>query len=216
MTTQHSLLFSVGISAIEVVSGLCYVHPDIASVKCVEYSPSPPFKDLEDQTVESFKRSLPRRLRHGSKSIKIHTLPRNFVISGHLQKIIESLSKGKVLAISSKVILRNQREVHIPLVDFQSRVSQENLERLISAMRMMDSSGGLILSSDNSYHYYGMSLLTDNEWRQFVGRCLLLETLVDIRYFGHCLIDGEAFLRISQNYASGEHSRVVAIVNLKA
>jgi hypothetical protein len=66
-----------------------------------------------------------------------------------------------------------------------------------------------MLISGNSYHFYGRTLLEHRDWVKFIGRSLLLEPLVDVRYLGHCLLDGFASLRIS---AHGETQRGEPVV----
>ena len=56
---------------------------------------------------------------------------------------------------------------------------------------------GVLLNSGKSFHYYGHTLLGQRQWREFLGRSLLLSELVDTRYIGHALINDECRLRLS-------------------
>jgi hypothetical protein len=199
-------------SAIDVVSRLIDIHPDVASIKFIEYSLIPTFNQFARRTRVSFEQSLERRLQHGGKEIKTYGLSREVISPRHLRQLISDLPKKGALAVSSRVVLNNHEEAHIPLVDFQCMQSKRNLIHLTLAMRRINHMGGVILNSGNSYHYYGISLLTDTEWRQYIGRCLLLEPLVDVRYLGHCLLENEAAIRISPHQHSGKYPTVVAVV----
>ncbi len=204
--------FPVGMSALELVPRLVKLHSKIASIKLVEYRLAPTFGEIERKTKISFEQGLTRRLRHGGGNIRTHTVSEDCVTLEELGRIVEALRKDSGLAVSSQVILEAENEAHIPLIDFGCRRSHENLARVVIAMRAIDSGGGVILNSGNSYHYYGRSLLTNREWREFLGKCLLVERLVDVRNLGHCLIDGEAALRISRD-RRGRDPKVAATVS---
>jgi hypothetical protein len=56
---------------------------------------------------------------------------------------------------------------------------------------------GAIINSGMSYHGWGLELLTDDDWRRFMARALLLDR-IDRRWVGHRLIDGQANIRVSE------------------
>lgn len=66
------------------------------------------------------------------------------------------------------------------------------------------------VDSGRSYHYYGKRLLSKNEWRIFLGKCLLMQDLVDERYVGHQLVDGHCVLRLSASQIKPSIPRVTA------
>ena len=208
--------FPIGMTALELLPRLVEPHSNIASINLVEYRLAPTFGEIERKTQISFEQGLTRRLRHGGGNIRTYTVPGECITSGELGRIVDALPEGSALAVYSQVILEAETEAHIPLLDFRCRRSRENLARVVLAMRAIDSGGGVILNSGNSYHYYGLSLLTNREWREFVGKCLLVESLVDVRNLGHCLIDGEAALRISRDGRFGRDPTIVATVNARA
>ena len=127
-----------------------------------------------------------------------------------LLKIADSLPADRALAVTSKVYLADERKLHMPLIDFQCEPSPKNLRNVKRRMHGMDDAGGFILETARSYHYYGMSLLTDDQWLDFVGQCLLQEPdvnmrpYIDIRYLGHRLREGWGSLRISRDSLSGK------------
>lgn len=204
---------ALGSPAIVVVTHLVAIHADITSTRFVRYPAVPTYKDLEAQNSLAENEELSRRLRHGGKVTHEYSFGRNDVLSGKLTQFLAELPDEAILAICSDVSIAAEQKVHIPLVDFLCPKQPDNLAYLISAMRHLDSSGGYILESEHSYHFYGASLLGHRDWHEFVGRCLLLEPLVDVRYFGHCLLDDFAALRISEHQPSQRGApRVVAIL----
>jgi hypothetical protein len=186
-----------GSSAIDVVLQLIAHHDNIARVKFIEYPPRPTFKQVARRTRRTFEETIQRRLQHGGVRIEEYCFPKADLTSARLKRLIHDLPGKGALAISSEVALNSGQPAHIPLIDFQCRQSPQNLAHLTVAMKHAQPSGGIILRTVESYHFYGKSLLTPGEWQGFIGRCLLLEPLVDVRYLGHCLLDGFAALRIS-------------------
>lgn len=61
-----------------------------------------------------------------------------------------------------------------------------------------------IYSSGRSYHAYGASILTFEEWAKWLGEMLLINTpgennIVDVRWIGHSLKRSQSFLRLTAN-----------------
>lgn len=204
---------SPGATATDVVVQLIAANRDIMAVKLVQYPPMPTFNQVVRATALSMEEELDRRLRHGGKTIAQHTLVRAAATSVELARLVDHLPPEAALAISSEVTLDTGETAHLSLLDFQCVHSPENLSYISAAMRKVDGAGGVILDSVNSYHFYGMSLLKRQDWHRFMGRSLLLEPLVDVRYIGHCLLDGFAALRISpRNNSLRDAPTVVAIL----
>jgi hypothetical protein len=200
--------------AIDVVAQLLLQHPEIRSIRCIEYVPRPTFRDVSRRRSSAF--LLKRRLRHSPTYRRVLTLVRLTAID-RLRREMRTLPAGHAIALSSRVRLngRLRREAHFVLVDFECRRSRRNLTRVGAGMWHIDPGGGLVLASKHSYHYYGRSLLSPIAWRAMVGRCLLMAPLVDVRYLGHCLVEGETALRISPYTSSPEAPYVVATVGGK-
>jgi hypothetical protein len=106
--------------------------------------------------------------------------------------------RKEALAIYSLCREETGREFHIPMMDFrlESAADDGQLDLLHSAVKGIRQHRGVIVNSGNSYHYYGLRLLSEMEWRWFMAGCLLLDPLVDIRYISHRLLAGKAALRI--------------------
>lgn len=118
------------------------------------------------------------------------------------------------VALSSRVKMRDGRLLHIPMIDFRARVEENGLcvckEKLLSVIAEAASGRilpGYLLCSGQSFHYIGLNLLTEDEFVEFAGFCLLCEdgkdparfSPVDRRWLGHSLIRKRFILRIFAN-----------------
>ncbi len=104
------------------------------------------------------------------------------------------------LAVTSEVTLEDGSRRHIAMMDFRvsaaPSVLRTHRDRLVAVLRGMGERAGVLFRSGASFHYYGLKLLTHDEWRTFLGRALLVAPLVDARYVAHRLIEGFGVLRI--------------------
>lgn len=118
------------------------------------------------------------------------------------------------LALSSRVTMRNGTHWHIPMIDFRARVEENGLyvckEKLLSVIAKAAGGQilpGYLLCSGQSFHYIGLNLLTEDEFIEFAGFCLLCEdggdparsSPIDRRWLGHSLIRKRFILRIFAN-----------------
>jgi len=110
---------------------------------------------------------------------------------------------------SSAVALSSGPSMHIPLIDFHCPFGRENEELSACASKLLDPKGGYLLSSGQSYHFYGKSLLNEDELPAFLGRALLLSPIVDRSWVAHQLIEGACGLRISARLPNGDVPRLV-------
>jgi hypothetical protein len=131
--------------------------------------------------------------------------------SGWLENLVTALPEESALALCSKCELSDGSGVHIPMIDFRCSTTEQNLRLLTEAVLELGEKAGVFLTSGKSYHYYGLVPLDHHAWLKFLGRCLLLNPLVDTRYVGHRLIAGMCQLRITKTLHS-QVPRVVALV----
>ena len=115
----------------------------------------------------------------------------------YLGLMLSDLAEGEVLALCSKVKLRDGSSGHIPMMDFRCKPGAPNLEGTVVALREAHDGDGAILNSGRSYHFYGFSVLDGEAWLRFLARSLLLAPFTDARYIAHRLLDGLCALRIS-------------------
>jgi hypothetical protein len=128
----------------------------------------------------------------------------------YIREKIQGLRSDVVLAICSKCRLVDGSVAHIPMMDFRCKSSPENQKKVESSLRGVGQKAGYILESGRSYHYYGIDLMDEKSWIQFMGKCLLLSPLVDSRYIAHRLIEGTCALRVSTSERHPKFPTVVA------
>ena len=128
----------------------------------------------------------------------------------NLNRIISSLPEDSVLGVLSGVIVRD-REFHLPIMDFACRESPENLAKIEQFLRILGHNKGVILTSGRSYHYYGVGLMSEEQWLSFLGDCGL-SGLADPRYIFHRLKDICGILRLSACPLRPKIPKVVSIL----
>jgi len=97
------------------------------------------------------------------------------------------------------------------MVDFKVPSNPENLE-LVNAFVKVIASGGVIVDSGASYHFYGFEIIDCDRWVTFMGKCLLAPWS-DARWIGHSLIENDGGdLRISHTNLKPTVPSVVQIV----
>ena len=121
-----------------------------------------------------------------------------------LTTIMASLPLGRMLAISSLVLLKNGERKHIPMIDFRCRVTETNLDVVKAALQALQTGPGTILDSGASFHFVGTSLISESELFAFLARGVLLSPVVDRRWAAHQIIESACALRIgiSPRYSS--------------
>jgi hypothetical protein len=123
-------------------------------------------------------------------------LPRSDVLNGGVQKIASQVPEGNALAVCSKVRLLTGESVHVPMMDFSCPCSDGNARAVAKMLKIVGQSEGILVESGRSYHFYGISLLTQEEWIDFMAKAMLFAPFVDPRYVAHRLADGQCRLRI--------------------
>jgi len=130
----------------------------------------------------------------------------------HISKRVASLSSRSVLALCSICKLKSGSIGHIPMMDFRCSPSKKNLQRIIVALNNIQQAKGVILETGKSYHFYGLNIISDEDWRQFLAKCLLLAPLVDTRYIAHRLQIGACVLRLTACEQKPFSPRVVKVL----
>jgi hypothetical protein len=99
--------------------------------------------------------------------------------------------------------MRNGNTQHALLMDFRIAKSSESLLQVVAACEGIGRAGWL-LETTHSYHFYGDELVDEREWLRFMGRWLLLESVADVRFVGHCIIEWISCLRLTGSRNLGE------------
>jgi len=163
-------------------------------------------------TPEVFEQLIAQALKHDLRGQPTQTVGFETPSSG-VQSVLEEIKGSKnnvVFAVCSKCQLADGSIVHIPMMDFRCKPSPENLQTVKSSLRGAGQKKGYVLESGRSYHYYGLDLMDEKSWIQFMGKCLLLSPLVDSRYIAHRLIEGTCALRVSTSERHPKRPTVVA------
>lgn len=180
----------IGMEAPEVIAAIVNGNSAILSVFFAVYSPA---RHLKPAYITN------KLLRHNPPR-KLIELKRGEIVPENIRGLTSHfVSELELLAFVSRVKLQGKEEFfHLPLIDFRSEISAQNLRRIRGFLEQVGQEEGVILSSGASYHYYGLEPLSEPDWVIFLGQCLLSE-LVDHFYIGHQLIDKCSIVRISQS-----------------
>jgi hypothetical protein len=135
---------------------------------------------------------------HGSnEASKQFDLSPSEISSERIATIIDDLPDGCGLVISSKARLKSGEFAHIPMLDFRCPCSEGNATAIAKIVGLLGQKGGVLAESGQSYHYYGIELFSVSQWTNFMARALLFAPIVDPRYIGHRIADGECRLKIT-------------------
>jgi hypothetical protein len=116
---------------------------------------------------------------------------------GGLRDRVRNLSDDEVIALYSKCLLDDGSVMHIPMMDFRALPNQQTLSVIKTALEEIKQYHGVVLESGRSYHFYGLRLLGENDWMNFMLKCLLLAPFTDARYITHRLLERVGSLRIT-------------------
>lgn len=211
MTSELSRSTSGNVhSSYDVVANIVRSNPAIESLTLVIYEGA---KSWRDATRPADNPDLPLLLNglaqdRGPRIFK--TIPRAEVSEENLRQIARSWDENKLVGACSAVKLADGQSAHIPMMDFSCAPSNQNLGLLVRLITDLRQGRGYILMSGRSYHYYGFRLLSEAEWKIFLGKCLLMSGFADDRYVGHQLVDGHCVLRVSSGRSKGNLPIVVA------
>lgn len=133
-------------------------------------------------------------------------------LPSQIRQVADGLRDRQVLAFTSAVQCEDGIIRHLPLLDLRSKPTSENAAFVASLLSDLGFRG-LLLTSGNSFHFYGRDLLELVELGPFLGRALLCGPLVDTRWVGHQLIEGVCALRVSRRRThNGKEPEVIATI----
>ena len=194
----------VGIKAPEAITAIINNNPAISKILFAVYVPGR--HSIPSHVTSKFLRHNPAK--------RLIGLERDEITQDKIASLASLyIGEPELLAFISKVRLQDRKEVfHLPLIDFRCEPSTLNLEKVIWFLREIGQQEGVILSSGNSYHYYGIEPLSKTDWIVFLGQCLISE-LVDHFYIGHQMIEKYSTLRISRSSYYPETPTVVTTLS---
>jgi hypothetical protein len=152
---------------------------------------------------------LDKALFHNPPPRRLIWITRNDWSAQNLARVLQEVEFGRILVVSSRARLSDGTYTHLPMIDFHCPVSKENQEMSALVAQLLHPSGGFLLNSGQSYHFYGKALIPEADFSSFLGRALLLSPIIDRSWVAHQLIEGACGLRISPKSGGGEVPRVV-------
>lgn len=149
------------------------------------------------------KRLLVDALHHNAFIDTIDILQQDF---DQLEDIFLALINRR-LAISSEVTLESGTTMHIPMIDFHIPMTEPFSDILTDIVRLLGQEEGFFLASGESYHFYGLKLMTRDELLNFLARALRFTPIIDRAWISHQLEERRCALRIG--YKNGVLPRMV-------
>jgi len=120
-------------------------------------------------------------------------------IRAEIQAVIDECPPDEMVVLTSRMTTTQGETRHIPMLDFSSKSSIPGAEPSVRNALHVLGQDGLLVSSGRSYHFFGDTLLVENEFRDFLARALLLAPITDDRWIAHQLISGFCCLRVSDS-----------------
>ena len=123
-------------------------------------------------------------------------LGRERLMGGAISTIVPQLSPGEGLLVRSQLRLGSGAAAYLPMLDFSCPCRGGNAYAIQSLVEAAGAPEGVLVRSGQSYHFYGIELLSEKEWLRFMALALLFAPVTDSRYNAHRLLDGECRLKI--------------------
>lgn len=125
-------------------------------------------------------------------------LDRKSITEGSIGKYIKRNStKFRETCIVSEVIMSDGSLRHLPMMDFHSPPTEAGRLAATAVCKRIFPNGALLLESGESFHAYGLKLMTTSDFFGFLGHALLYTPIIDRAYIAHQLIEKRCALRVS-------------------
>ncbi len=130
-----------------------------------------------------------------------------------LNQTLASIPPTEGISIASKCVTANGEIRHIPLMDFACPPTTVYEQFIVDALQHIGYKKGILVRSGKSFHFYGLELITGEQWQQFISYAILLSPFTDVRYIGHRLISGYSLLRIEKTQIKPVTPTIVRLLN---
>jgi hypothetical protein len=224
---HHKPNGDIGQKAIDLVGTFPATFPNVSHFYFKTYRPVPGVKDrlnVSDLSIQELQARcldpatlIEEMLRHVNDNEPTPQIevPAKDLVWRLPELVAECKVREEMLAVYSVCRENNGRELHIPMMDFQLKSGSDvgRISLLRTAIKGVRQQHGVLLDSGNSYHYYGLRLLTEQDWRWFMVGCLLLEPLVDVRYISHRLLACKGALRLTSRPGKSDEPSVVSYLS---
>ncbi len=121
-----------------------------------------------------------------------------FVLSLDLASFKKDLEESDDnLAVSSLVKYESSAKMHICMLDLSIPFSKANtlvVQKMLNKLKLH----GYLLSSGKSYHFYGIDLMEESEYFEFLLKMILFSPIIDKNWIVHQLLRKQAFLRVTK------------------
>lgn len=139
------------------------------------------------------KEALFHKTNHGSEIV----ITRQNVLDGKIDSILESTSDLPWFSVTSEVKVQSET-MHIPLLDFHCPKNRKNDNIVIEVSHLLFPNGFIVLDSENSYHCYGLTLVSEKQLLDILSKALLFSPIIDGAYIAHQILERRCCLRISK------------------
>lgn len=158
---------NVGSPAVKVLLEIVKSNPEIEKMTYVKYIPDEP-ESYGDESFEipDIYELLPLQL----SEEKLHSLDYDIQCTSRKDPSY-LMPVTKIFGLTSKVILKDGSEDHIPMMDFYCYHFEKKEEILPEIEKYMKPFHGFILDSGNAYHFWGTQLMNKKEWQNFLDFC---------------------------------------------
>lgn len=102
-----------------------------------------------------------------------------------------------VISVSSKVLHKDGAFSHLPMMNLHPDDALDYSDVISIVEAVTEGMPGYLLRSGRHYHFYGISLLSGEEWMRFLSQFCMPTIIVSPRYIGHCLYRGYTALRLT-------------------
>ena len=124
-------------------------------------------------------------------------ISRTDVLVGRLTEMAHKRNVGQAVGLLSEVELKSGELRHFVFLDFHCEVSEDNVKLVSGVCDRLLPGGYLLLDSGDSYHAWGIQLVSPSERVRRLGRSLFFMPIVDGVYIAHQLMQDASSIRIS-------------------
>lgn len=133
------------------------------------------------------------------------------VLKGKLAEMVHQRTDGEAVGFVSDVEFKSGERRHFIFLDFHCEVSKDNTKLVSAVCNRLLPGGYLLLDSGDSYHAWGIQLVSSSERIRLLGRSLFFMPIVDGIYIAHQLNQDLSSIRISVGGQRRCAPRVIAV-----
>lgn len=204
VTVLDKEVFKIGMNASEVVESIFAIH----GVECFSYTKYNPTLNYPLNSDQ------PLLWGEWSRINKIQELSEEIYNNSAKKFTIEKLDiiVCEILGIGSKIRMRGDVK-QLLMLDFNfSKLSKQDFN--ITRIKDIGLPPGVILRTDQSYHYYGFDFIDIGDWRDWITKLQTIDKNKELfgwEYLGLCLDRGYSALRVYGYRGTGKEKTPVVV-----